>query len=58
MFVLTGKIGYRENWNGKHIVRVELRNNDYQTIDELVWRDATTNDMNSLVFSAMLKKRP
>jgi hypothetical protein len=58
MYVLTGKVGYRTDWWGNHVVRVELRNDMYQTIDELKWRDATTDDMNNLVLSATVKKRP
>jgi hypothetical protein len=55
--MLTGKIGYRTSILGKQILRVEAEIKDYITT-KIIWRDATINDMNNLLLSATLKKRP
>ena len=55
---LTGKIGYRTTIFGKQILRVEVRTVDFYINETHIWRDATTNDINNLVLSATLKKRP
>lgn len=56
--MLTGKIGYRTSIFGKQILRVEVTRTTYILTTGYIWRDATINDINNLILSATLKKRP